>query len=215
MIGLKIDEKHTYYDFGMKMLSFNVSEPEIYEEKIKVPGRNGLLDMSEALTGEPIYQNRKLQATFDLYGENAETLEDKKSSICNFMHGKAVRIVYDKDPDYYYEGRMSVKAHQKNKLYFSVELTADIQPFKLKHEKTIVSTTVSGSSKVICPNIRMSVVPEITTNADFELSFGDYVANINDAGTYMIPDIKFTEGNNEIICSGNGTIAFSYQEGSL
>ena len=40
MKGLKIGEKHTYNDFGLKMLSFSgFSSPEVTEEYQEVPGR--------------------------------------------------------------------------------------------------------------------------------------------------------------------------------
>lgn len=214
MVGLTIGEKHTYNDFGLKMLSFNVSSPEIYEEKVDVPGRNGPLDMSEALTGEPVYQNRKMVSVFDMNEPDLEMFRTRMSKIRNAWHGKYLSIMDDKDPGYYYEGRVSVDYTEKNPLFYEITISADINPFKLKVEATTVSATVSGETTVICENERMSVVPTITMDADFTLTFGDITIPA-DAGTHIFPDIKFTEGTNEIICSGYGNITFTYQEGAL
>lgn len=214
MIGLTIGGKHTYDDFGLKMLSFYVSFPKVYEEKINVPGRNGPLDVSEALTGEPIYQDRKLSSKYDLYEPNLTLRDEKISEISNYIHGKYLRIVHDKYPEFYYEGRITIDSKQKNALFHEVIIEADIKPFKLRHNKTVISANITGEHTVICPNLRMSTVPEITVDSAFTVAFGDLAIDMK-AGTHIFPDIKFIEGDNEILCTGNGTITFTYQEGSL
>ena len=214
MIGLTIGGKHTYDDFGLKMLSFYVSFPKVYEEKINVPGRNGPLDISEALTGEPIYQDRKLSSKYDLYGPNLALRDEKISEISNYIHGKYLRIVHDKYPEFYYEGRITIDSKQKNALFHEVTIEADIKPFKLRRNKTVISANITGEQTVICPNLRMSTVPEITADASFSLMFGNVTAEVK-PGTCIIPDIKFVEGSNAIVCTGTGNITFTYQEGSL
>lgn len=214
MIGLTIDGKHTYNDFGLQMLSFHVSSPEIYEEKVDIPGRNGPLDLSEALTGEPIYQERELVAVFDLYEPDFSTFRQRMSEIRDRMHGKCLKIIDDEDAGYYYEGRVSVNYEEKNHLFYEVTISATVHPFKMKLEKTVVTASVSGEMAVICDNIRMSTVPTVTNDAELTLTFGN-TSIIADAGTHIFPDIKFSEGENKIICSGTGNITFTYQEGAL
>ena len=214
MTGLTIGGKHTYDDFGLRMLSFNVSFPKVYEEIINIPGKNGPLDMSEALTGEPIYQERKLSSKYDLYEPKLELRVRRISELSNYINGKYLQIIDDKCPEYYYEGRITVDSKQKNALFHEVTISADVNPFKLKNNKTIISADVSGEETVICPNLRMSTVPEITVDSAFTVVFGDVTLDMK-AGTHIFPDIKFVEGDNEILCTGNGTIIFTYQEGSL
>ena len=214
MVGLTIGGKHTYKDFGLQMLSFYVSSPEIYEEKVEMPGRNGPLDLSEALTGEPVYKDRDLAAVFDMNEPDLSVFEQRMNDIRNHMHGKRLRIVHDKDDGYYYEGRISVDYKEKNHLFYEVTISAVIDPFKLKQEETVVSASVSGKAVVTCKNIRMSAVPTITNDAEFTLAFGN-ISIIANAGTHIFPDIKFKEGENKIICTGTGNITFTYQEGAL
>ena len=79
MQGLTIGEKHTYRDFGLRMLSCTVSPPEPRIEEIDIPGRDVPLDVSEFF-GEIIYKPRTLTAVFDMEGR-AKVSYAKKNSI--------------------------------------------------------------------------------------------------------------------------------------
>lgn len=196
------------------MLSFEVSSPEVQEEERKVPGRDGVLDLSEALTGEPKYENRTLVATFDMEEPSYSKFKRRIREIQNYMHGRVFRIVDDEELDYYYEGRVSVTWKMRNALFYEISISANVYPYKLKTTETVVTAAVDGEAVVICVNERKSVVPIIITDAAFTVTFGDVTVNLG-AGQYESPDIKFTEGNNEVTCVGTGTITFVYQEGAL
>ena len=48
----KINNKHTFRDYGLYVTNTNpVSPPEAKTEYIEIPGRNGAIDLTEALTG--------------------------------------------------------------------------------------------------------------------------------------------------------------------
>jgi hypothetical protein len=78
-----------------------------------------------------------------------------------------------------------------------------------------VTTAINGKAYIDCPNERMSTVPTITVDGNVLLSFGDIQSLALSSGTHQYPDIKFVAGDNQIVCSGTGTITFTYQEGSL
>ena len=53
MIGkVFFDGKDTYAEYGLLLASKSISLPEVRTNMIDVPGRDGLLDASEVLTGE-------------------------------------------------------------------------------------------------------------------------------------------------------------------
>lgn len=214
MIGIKIGEKHTYNDFRLRMLSLSISKPEPYTKKIEVPGMNGVYDVSESISGEVLYKNRILTAMFDMKEPNAEEFHRRFSELSNFMHGLVKKIVLDTDAEYYYEGRISVDYTRKNFLFYEITVSADIYPYKFKNENTVVTKSVLEQETIVCHNERMSVVPTITTDADFTLKFKDISVSVS-AGENIIPDIKFVQGDNVITCYGTGNITFTYQEGSL
>ena len=56
-----------YYmsDFGLNLLSVELGSPEVRKNKKEIPGRNGSLDISEALPGYPVYIVAKHMQIFD------------------------------------------------------------------------------------------------------------------------------------------------------
>lgn len=213
MTGLMIGDKHTYEDFGLKMLSWNISLPDIREEKIEVPGMNGKLDLSEFF-GESIYNERKLTATFEMEEPCLEKFTLRYSKLCNYMHGLSKRITPDDDPLYYYEGRIKVSYVKENRIFYVITLEAIVAPYKLRHEETVVTKAVSESLEVILRNERKRVVPTILTDAEFRLEFNGMSVS-HSAGEFQIADLVLSEGENVITCYGTGNITFRYQEGSL
>lgn len=213
MTGLTIGEKHTYDDFNLELLSFTVSLPEPVTNEIEIPGMNGNLDLSEALTGEVVYKNRVLTAEFLMEEQNEDDLQERMNEMNNYLHGVVHSIIPDMDSNYAYKGRITVSFSSMG-VYQLVTLTADVTPYKSRRYNTKVTRQVVEEGIICCRNEKRSVVPTITSDADFTLKFHDVSVSIA-AGENVIPDIKFTQGKNLITCIGTGTITFTYQEGSL
>lgn len=213
-LGVSFEEIHSYRDLNLIMTDIQISPAVANTNYIDVPGRNGSYDASEE-NGEVTYQDKNGKFVFivDNYKNNL-TYEEKKTEISNLLHGKTMQIILDEDPEFYYLGRLAVESTAKRGNIKQIVIAARVAPYKLKHEKTVISADVSGEQTVICPNLRMSTVPEIIADSEFRLEFDDITANVS-SGTYIIPDIKFKEGDNEIKVTGNGNITFVYQEGSL
>ncbi len=58
--SLIIGDKNTYSDFGLIPMSRPViSPPEPKVSYLEIPGRNGVLDLTETLTGSITYENRQ------------------------------------------------------------------------------------------------------------------------------------------------------------
>ena len=140
MIGkVFFDGKDTYTEYGLPLLaSKSISLPEVRTNMIDVPGRDGLLDASEVLTGEVTYKNR----TIALILTGVDTVSGKKwpatlSDFCNKVHGKRVKVTFPEDTAHYYSGRCSVGQVElvKNKADNSV--TVDCDPWKYKKEKQL------------------------------------------------------------------------------
>ena len=73
----------TYYDLGV---------PEIDEKKQDIPGRNGSLDYTEALTGFPTYKNRPITIKMSITKRNPIEFREVMSEIRNFCHGQKKKI---------------------------------------------------------------------------------------------------------------------------
>ena len=53
--GVTIGDKHTFKDWGLICTKIEISDPERKTYYVSIPGRDGDLDLSEALSGEIQY----------------------------------------------------------------------------------------------------------------------------------------------------------------
>lgn len=105
--------------------------PEVYTNYVDLPAVHGKLDLSEYLTGGPVYKNRS--GSLEFYAANgyhfwAETYNE----ICNLLHGKRMFMVLEDEPEYFYEGRFRVqKWNSDGKTNWStVVIDYELNPFK-------------------------------------------------------------------------------------
>ena len=214
------DGKDTYTEYGLLLASKSISLPEVRTNMIDVPGRDGLLDASEVLTGEVTYKNRTI--TLKLTG--VDTVSGKKwpatiSDFCNKVHGKRVKVTFPEDTTHYYSGRCSVGKVGLVKMMQTIPVTVDCDPWKYKNAKTTVSRDDLGTSykQLSLPNESRPVIPTITVAQDTTLLWGSSTINVS-AGDHILPDIRLVAGNNILkakVASGTGSITVTYQEASL
>lgn len=107
-----------------------VSPPPVNEKMIEVPGRNGMLDLTEALTGAPTYGDRTGTWEFYVMHDYWSDWVTCYSTIMNYLHGKRLRVVLEDDPNYYYEGRLSVQNWNSPKDYSKIIIEYKLGPFK-------------------------------------------------------------------------------------
>lgn len=63
-----INGKHTFYHYGLYVTNTApIAPPEVRIQYIEIPGRNGNLDLTDVLTGRPVYGDRKI--TLELGGK--------------------------------------------------------------------------------------------------------------------------------------------------
>lgn len=139
MIGkVFFDGKDTYTEYGLLLASKSIALPEVRTNMIDVPGRDGLLDASEVLTGEVTYKNRTI--TLKLTG--VDTVSGKTwpatiSDFCNKVHGKHVKITFPEDTAHFYSGRCSVGQVELVKMMQTIPVTVDCDPWKYKNAKPL------------------------------------------------------------------------------
>ena len=214
------DGKDTYTEYGLLLASKSISLPKVRTNMIDVPGRDGLLDASDVLTGEVTYMNRTI--TLKLIG--VDTVSGKKwpatiSDFCNKVHGKRVKVTFPEDTTHYYSGRCSVGKVGLVKMMQTIPVTVDCDPWKYKNAKTTVSRDDLGTAykQLSLPNESRPVIPSITVDQDTTLLWGSSTINIS-AGDHILPDIRLASGSNTLkakVASGTGSITVTYQEASL
>lgn len=108
-----------------------VAPPEVYTNYVDLPACHGKLDLSEYLTGGPVYKNRSGSWQFiaaNGYGFWAE----RENQIKNFLHGKKRIVVLNDEPEYFYEGRFKVGMWSSNGStnWSTIQIDYELQPFK-------------------------------------------------------------------------------------
>lgn len=203
---------HSYEDLSLVLNSKTIGEAPVKEKIVDIEGGHGVLDYTEFF-GEPKYGRRTLVFNFQSIVPQ-ERFPELYSEIQNALHGKKRKIILDEDTDFYYCGRLSVGEWTKDRNVGVVTITAECEPWKYKKDITRVSRTVSGTAQIVLPNLRMRVVPTITASA--EMSFVYMGSSVTAGpGTFAIPVLELSAGNNPVSVSGNGTVSFEYQEGGL
>lgn len=134
--SITFGEKNTWDDWHLVPSSRPVFlPPEQKVMQIDIPGGDGVINMSETLTGYPIYNNRKGSIEFIvMYGDGYGSWATRYSEIMDYLHGRSKRaILKDDDPFFFYEGRFFVSSWVSNPDGTGSRITIDydLAPYKL------------------------------------------------------------------------------------
>lgn len=202
------------------LTGWSLSSAQHRENYVTIPGRDGDLDLSAALTGgEPRYGSRALVATFE---SSEGTRLDRESTIdimTNWLDGWRMNIVLPDDPDHYVTGRVHVQRDYNDPAHAAVTVTATCDPWKYLNRETITQLTAGAVTETaILPNYgRKTVVPVLTISGDSAnvLLSTDGASWALGTGVYQLPDLVVPQGGKVIRYSGVGELSFVYREASL
>ena len=215
MTGIKFGNIHSDA-LGLSWLGvFTLSPPKAATKYIDIPGRNGSLDYSQAITGYVVYEDRDITMEFRLETDSDDEYIEKISEVMNLLHGQRMIVIADVAPDYQWDCRLEVEDDRKSRKQSTVTITGTAYPYKRKTTDTVVEQTVTDTAaEITCNNLAEPVVPTIETSASMQIKFGNKTFNVQE-GTHTIPDIVFLAGENVLTVTGPGTIKITYREGSL
>lgn len=128
--GVRSGDKHTFDDWGLSLMSIEISEPETITHIIEIPGRRTPLDLTEAVYGEPTFKNRTIKMTFIQDRNRYSSWHGLDSEIRNHCHGRRMQIILDTDPAWYWIGRISVASSKDMVWLTKFEITASVEPYK-------------------------------------------------------------------------------------
>ena len=205
--------EHEQEEFGLLPKQVIISSPKAKTYLVPVPGRNGSLDFTEALTdGQVVYDDRLLTITMYCFAED-EQLPEMEVACRNALHGRKLNIMLDCDPGYYYRGRLSVDWVSEDNIDIAT-ITATCDPYKYKLSPTVREYDVKGTLSIGPLNDRMPTIPTVTTDAEITVQYKGKTI-VFSPGTRRSPDLLFLEGYNDMVLTGTGHIKFEYQEGAL
>ena len=213
MSDIRFGTKWAHADYGLIVAPYAIPMPEPQMNFVEIPGRDGALDLSEAF-GTVRYADRTISLT--LYAR--APFDALISSFAVDVHGRRMNVIFDRDPAYYFDARVTVEDVERHAGYCELSLECRARPYKMEHFDTTITVLPTGSATITLTNTRMPVVPVITVSAGMTLTFTllgkDSTVNLS-AGTHIIPSLVLMEGDTEIGITGTGRITFTYRKGAL
>lgn len=129
-----IDGYKSFDDWGLFLKSKRISDPVPVIKRVTVPARNGAIDYTDLVKGQPTYQDRTITMVFRLDGVDFNDVEHRVSIIRNAIQGRKVEIIFDNDISFYWLGRIEVGdwSPEYSGLNPSIEIpmTAIVDPYK-------------------------------------------------------------------------------------
>lgn len=230
MNSVTFGRKNSYKDFGLILTSKDIGLPDPKTETVDIAGADGVIDLTEVLTDDIKYKQRKLQFTFTVM-DSMNEWSAILSEISNYVHGKRLRILLDWDKNYYYEGRCKVNQFKTNKRLATIVIDAEVDPYKLEVNSSstpwiwdtfsfidgiiyLNTVNVSGSITVNLLNRRKIVSPTFTVTSAMKVNFNGKTYDLP-KGTTTVLEIRLQEGDNYVTFTGTGTVTIDYKGGSL
>ena len=211
-----LDKFNTWYDWRAILTGKSIPDPEPKTNYVEIDGMDGSLDLSEALTGEVVYNDRTLEASFLI---DSGTVKDRATllrQITTALHGKKVQIIEPDDLDHYFTGRVKIKTYSNTLPYLEFTLEATCDPWRYALEETVRSIDVTGDPMdiVIRNSGVKSVCPTIAVTGAVTLAFNGSKIELTE-GVYKVPSLKFKQGFSVVNVSGEGSVTFTYREATL
>lgn len=228
---------HTLQDWGLAIGNNDyIGEPEQKTDYVDVMGRDGLLDLSEALTGRPIFSSRPLHI---LLGGIRERMNWDLilSDFRNKIEGKVIQVIFDNSIDFFWRGRAHISGFDRVRRLGSFTLDIpqaepykyevltsmqdwiwDIFCFETGVIRTIGRITVDHTS-ILIPKGNMLTVPVITViqilSDNFRVQFEGKEYHLV-MGRNRFPQILIAGQEEKVLqFIGKGVIEIEYRGGSL
>lgn len=223
--------KHSYRDYELlPKTEMVVQPPSLRESYVEIPGADGELDLSEVLTGHPLYDGR--DAKFEFMLIDRERWRWAYSRLMNEVHGKRMRIVLDDDSNFYYTGRVKVNSFESSINLATIVINARIDPYK----KSLIANserwlwdpfnfetdvardyadlTVDGTLTVTVVGSRMPVTPVLKVSSDMTVQYDGTTYQLA-TGSNRIAGMVLADDEYEMTFTGTGTVSVQFEVGSL
>lgn len=231
--GVTFGGKHSIKDWGLYLKEWpEISPPEPKTNFVDIPGADGSIDLTEALTGRPTYKDREISFTFSVV-DGRKQWPYIYSEIMAYLHGQKLQVTLDVDPYYYYEGRFQVDKWTSDKCLAQIVIKGTVSPYKLEngsstgdwewdpfsfetgYAREYSDIEISGTKTMTLANAIKPVSPTFTVT----LSSGDSMEMVVNGETYTLEEgenhiagLWFTS-DTKVTFNGYGTITIDYQGG--
>lgn len=206
-----------------------VVPPPVKTHFIEIPGRDGVLELSQAIYGKPLYSNRSGSWEFMILQPwdvqkcfEPEEWYERYSTIMNYIHGKELDVILDDEPDFYYTGRLSVESWSSQKDWSTITINYNFEPYKKEigssaarwlwdpfvfgTETSYANIQVSGSRTVDYIEEAGLTIPVIDCSAaNMTVTYNNTTHNLSE-GRNIVSAISMQPGVNTFVFGGTGKV---------
>ena len=229
-------DKNTWDDWKLiptSRPSFN--PPPLRVVTIDVPGMNGTYDITDVLTGYPLYDNRTGSIEF-MVVQDDKTWIERYSEVMNYLHGQKMEAYLTDEQYFKYEGRFTVSSWQSSEHNSTITIDYDVYPFKLEPNSSIEdwlwdpfsfrdgvirnykSLTVDTSLTVRIAGTKDFTSPEFTVDtvgdSGMDVVFNGSTYHLPE-GTSVNPNIFIKDQETNLVFNGSGTVSINMRGGKL
>ena len=223
--SITFGDKNTWDDWHLVPASRPVFNPPAVKTRyVDIPGADGSIDLTDALTGYPVYENREGTVEFIVVNDYGQW-QDRYSEIMGYLHGRSMRAILEDDPGYYYEGRFAVDEWASEENWSRITIAYNLAPYKhsvgedqgpaefqnIPVSTTPVTRTYAGSDHSAspeCPVFAVSSVGTITDSSGNDILDSSGSTIDSEAGTVYVTCVLgdnqtthlavLTEGTNQV-----------------
>ena len=229
MYGFTINDRHSYNDFGLRIMNREINPPKKNKIKERVPFMNGSYDFSD-LYGDQNYEERIIVYTLDFKYKDKIEYFNKKIEISDWLvNSEKEKLFDDLIPGYYFlaecEGELKFKEYSVG-CEINVKFIA--YPFKIANniegsdiwdefnfELDYAQDTkynVDGSKiiDIYNPSV-IKITPTIHCSAPISLIKNGITYKFN-VGTTKDWRFDLDKGKNKLTIIGNGNIEFIFRK---
>ncbi|MCL1950430.1 MAG: phage tail family protein [Turicibacter sp.] len=189
----------------------SLDPPPIKQKLIDLPANHGSLDLSESLTGEPLYGDRTVKMTVFFEIGHLDYIQ-KCNEMAFDLHGKKVDLIFNNDPTWKLEGRCNV-SFKPWQGYGEILLEFICKPFF--YRLTQKSQTFNGASTTITNGGSLNAIPLVITTGTVTISYpntgGGTTTRTLTTGQWKFSDFKIPANGSIVLTRTAGTTAITVQ----
>ena len=216
-----LDKFNTWYDWRCTVTAKNIPDAEPKTNYVNIDGAHGTLDLTEALTGEPVYSDRVVSASFMCSEGSHKEREALLREIRRALHGRKIKIIEPDDPTHYFLGRVKIKEATNHLTYlaFTIEATCDPWRYAVNETHRVVYSLEGVTTCVVLNNhgskiLRPTIKVVGTGRNGVAISSKGVTVEVHD-GSYYTDTVKLSPGANVVEVTGSGVVTFIYREADL
>ena len=232
LYGVKINGIDTLAEYGLALASdYSIEAPTMKETRVDIPGADGSINLSYALTGRPTFNDRNI--SFSLFRSTHDSdLVRLRSKLMSQFHGREVQLVFPFDGSVYYSGILQIgNITNYNSSVIPVSMTAS--PYRIERVTSVedwlwdpfdlntgiarhyVDLPIETPTEYFIVGSDMPVSPVFDVDGEgIGLYFHDEFYNLPEGRSSVI-GLTLDPGMNSIIFTGEGTVSIEFRGGWL